>query len=72
MVSLLLWSQVNQSGLIGCDHPVGVSGVRMFVDLYKRISGKVGKYQAKDAKNGMMLNMGCSATTNNVFIVGKE
>lgn len=64
---------INPSGgLIGCGHPVGASGVRMFVDLYKQVTGKAGSYQVKGAKNGMMLNIGGSATTNYVFIVGKE
>lgn len=64
---------INPSGgLIGCGHPVGASGARMFVDLYKQVTGKAGKYQVKDAKNGMMLNIGGSATTNYVFIVGKR
>lgn len=44
----------------------------MFVDLYKQVTGKAGKYQVKGARNGMMLNIGGSATTNYVFIVGKE
>ena len=64
---------INPSGgLIGCGHPVGASGARMFVDLYKQVTGMAGKYQVKDAKNGMMLNIGGSATTNYVFIVGKD
>ena len=64
---------INPSGgLIGCGHPVGGSGARMFVDLYKQVTGKAGTYQIKGAKNGMMLNIGGSATTNYVFIVGKE
>lgn len=64
---------INPSGgLIGCGHPVGASGARMFVDLYKQVTGKAGNYQVKGAKNGMMLNIGGSATTNYVFIVGKE
>jgi len=58
--------------LIGCGHPVGASGARMFLDLYKQVTGKAGNYQVKNAKNGMMLNIGGSATTNYVFIVGKE
>ena len=63
---------INPSGgLIGCGHPVGASGVRMFVDLYKQVTGQAGNYQVKDARNGMMLNIGGSATTNYVFIVGK-
>ena len=61
----------DSGGLIGCGHPVGASGARMFVDLYKQVTGKAGKYQVKDAKNGMMLNIGGSATTNFVFIVGR-
>lgn len=64
---------INPSGgLIGCGHPVGASGARMFLDLYKQVSGKAGGYQLKKADNGMMLNIGGSATTNYVFIVGTE
>lgn len=64
---------INPSGgLIGCGHPVGASGARMFVDLYKQVTGKAGRYQVAGAKNAMMLNIGGSATTNYVFIVGME
>ena len=64
---------INPSGgLIGCGHPVGASGARMLLDLYKQVTGTAGKYQVQGAKNGMMLNIGGSATTNYVFIVGKE
>lgn len=64
---------INPSGgLIGCGHPVGASGARMLLDLYKQITGTAGQYQVIGAKNGMMLNIGGSATTNYVFIVGAE
>ena len=64
---------VNPSGgLIGCGHPVGATGARMFLDLYKQVSGLAGGYQIPGARNAMMLNLGGSATTNYVFIVGKE
>ena len=64
---------INPSGgLIGCGHPVGASGARMFLDLYKQVTGAAGDYQVEGVKNGMMLNIGGSATTNYVFIVGKE
>ena len=37
---------VNPSGgLIGCGHPVGASGVRMLLDLYKQVAGAAGGYQ---------------------------
>lgn len=64
---------INPSGgLIGCGHPVGASGARMFLDLYKQVTGKAGSFQIKNARNGMMLNIGGSATTNYVFIVGLQ
>ena len=64
---------INPSGgLIGCGHPVGGSGARMLLDLYKQVTGIAGGYQISGVKNGMMLNIGGSATTNYVFIVGKE
>ena len=63
---------VNPSGgLIGCGHPVGASGVRMLLDLYKQVTGRAGSCQVDGARNGMMLNIGGSATTNYVFIVGE-
>ncbi len=62
---------INPSGgLIGCGHPVGASGARMLLDLYKQVTGIAGDYQVKNAKNGMMLNIGGSATTNYVYVVG--
>ena len=62
---------INPSGgLIGCGHPVGASGARMLLDLYKQVTGTAGGYQVSGVKNGMMLNIGGSATTNYVFIVG--
>ncbi len=64
---------INPSGgLIGCGHPVGASGARMLLDLYKQVTGTAGGYQVQGAKNGMMLNIGGSATTNYVFVVGKK
>ncbi len=63
---------INPSGgLIGCGHPVGASGVRMMLDLYKQVANEAGDYQIKNVKNALMLNIGGSATTNYVFIVGK-
>ena len=62
---------VNPSGgLIGCGHPVGATGVRMLLDLYRQVTGTAGRYQIEGAKNAMMLNIGGTATTNYVFVVG--
>ena len=62
---------INPSGgLIGCGHPVGGTGVRMMLDLYKQVTNNAGNYQVRNAKNGMMLNLGGSASTNYCFIIG--
>lgn len=64
---------INPSGgLIGCGHPVGATGARMLLDLYKQVTGTAGGYQVAGAKNGMMLNIGGTATTNYVFIVTND
>lgn len=63
---------INPSGgLIGCGHPVGASGVRMMLDLYKQVTGNAGGYQVQKATTGAMLNIGGSATTNYVFVLSK-
>ncbi|WP_286152387.1 acetyl-CoA acetyltransferase [Sporofaciens musculi] len=67
---------INPSGgLMGCGHPVGGSGCRMFLDIFKQVSCKAGGYQVikngKIPQNAMMLNIGGTATTNYVFIVGR-
>jgi len=57
-------------GLIGVGHPVGASGVRMMLDLYKQVANKATTYQVEGAKNAMMLNIGGTATSNFSFIIG--
>lgn len=59
-------------GLIGAGHPVGASGVRMALDLYKQVTNQADDCQVDGAKNGIMLNIGGSATTNMTFVIGKE
>ena len=64
---------INPSGgLIGCGHPVGATGARMLLDLFKQVTESAGEYQVTGAKNGLMLNIGGTATSNYVFIVGQE
>lgn len=64
---------INPSGgLIGVGHPVGASGVRMFLDCYRQVTSQAGGYQLKKADIGVMLNIGGTATTNYVFVLGKH
>ena len=63
---------INPSGgLIGAGHPVGASGVRMALDIYKQVTDQAGEYQVDGAKNGLMLNIGGSATTSMTFVIGQ-
>ncbi len=63
---------INPSGgLIGAGHPVGASGVRMVLDIYKQVTDQAGNYQVENAKNGISLNIGGSATTNMTFVVSQ-
>lgn len=65
---------INASGgLIGCGHPHAATGIRMCLDLYKQLTGTAGKCQvAGNPKNGLMLNMGGTATSNYAFILGVD
>lgn len=62
---------INPSGgLIGAGHPVGASGVRMALDIYRQVTGQAGDFQVEGAKNGVTLNIGGSATTSISFVIG--
>ena len=64
---------INPSGgLIGAGHPVGATGARQLLDAYHQVNGSAGEYQVKGAKRVATLNIGGSATTNVVHIVGRE
>ena len=65
---------INPSGgLIGLGHPVGATGVRMFLDAYKQVTGTAGEYQLpKHVNKFATLNLGGSATTSVCFIVAKD
>ncbi len=62
---------VNPSGgLIGGGHPVGTTGTRQLLDACLQVTGKAGDYQVSGAKRVATLNIGGSATTNVVHIIG--
>lgn len=61
---------INPSGgLIGAGHPVGASGVRMAVDLFKQVTDQAGGTQIEGAKIGAMLNIGGSFASNYSFVI---
>jgi acetyl-CoA C-acetyltransferase len=64
---------VNPSGgLIGDGHPVGATGVRQVVEVFRQLSGMAAKYQIADARRMLTFNMGGSFTTNVVMLWGTE
>jgi acetyl-CoA C-acetyltransferase len=63
---------INPSGgLIGGGHPVGATGARQLLDVYKQVTDTAGDYQVPGAKKAATLNIGGTATTNICFIVGR-
>jgi len=64
---------INPSGgLIGGGHPVGTTGTRQLYDAYLQVSGKAGDYQVPGTRRVATLNVGGSATTNVVHIIGSD
>ena len=51
-------------GLIADGHPVGATGVRQVVEMFRQTSGEAGERQVEGAKTMMTFNMGGSLTTN--------
>ena len=58
--------------LIGAVHPVGSTGVRQLLHAHKQVAEKDDHYQVGGAKKVATLNIGGSATTNVVHIVGND
>ncbi|MCS6984995.1 MAG: acetyl-CoA acetyltransferase [Leptospiraceae bacterium] len=59
-------------GLIGAGHPVGATGVRQILDAWRQVTENAGDYQVEGAKRVATLNIGGSATTNVVHIIGVD
>lgn len=59
-------------GLMGIGHPVGATGVRMLLDAQQQITGTASEMQVPGAKRIATLNIGGSATTVVVLVVGRE
>lgn len=58
-------------GLMGIGHPVGATGVRMLLDAQKQVTGTAGEMQVAGAQRVATLNIGGSATTAVVLVVGR-
>ncbi|MEA3354939.1 MAG: thiolase domain-containing protein [Patescibacteria group bacterium] len=64
---------INTSGgLKACGHPVGATGVKQIVEIYKQLNGKAGKRQVKNAKIGLTHNVGGTGGTAVVHILRRQ
>ncbi|HMV68947.1 MAG TPA: hypothetical protein PKA64_19010 [Myxococcota bacterium] len=58
-------------GLVGFGHPVGATGVKQLVELWRQIHGRCGDYQiARAPRVGVAANMGGDDKTAVVTVVG--
>jgi acetyl-CoA C-acetyltransferase len=63
---------INLSGgLKGCGHPVGATGVKQVVEVFKQLLGEAGARQSNRAKIGLTQNVGGSGATSVVHIFSK-
>ena len=64
----------TDGGLKSFGHPIGASGLRMVYEIYHQLQGKAGPRQVKDAKLGLIHNIGGwpGAFTSAVAIFGRR
>ncbi len=64
---------VNTSGgLKAAGHPVGATGVKQIVEIYRQLKGVAGNKQVKNAKTGLTHNVGGSGATAVIHILQKD
>ena len=64
---------VNTSGgLKAAGHPVGATGVKQIVEIYRQLKGVAGKKQVKNAKIGLTHNVGGSGATAVIHILKSD
>lgn len=72
------WLEMNgryplnpSGGLIGAGHPVGATGVRMALDLYRQMTESAGGYQVPlRNRRALQVNIGGSGTTVVAMVIG--
>lgn len=62
----------SRGGLLGCGHPIGVTGIDQVGEITIQLQGKAGRRQKKDCKIGLVHNMAAAGTSSTIIILGKE
>lgn len=61
---------INTSGgLKSCGHPIGASGLRMIGEITNQLRGRAGKRQVKDARRGLVHNLGGLGAVTSVIVL---
>lgn len=64
---------VNTSGgLKSCGHPIGASGLRMIAEITYQLRGRAGRRQVKDARLGLVHNLGGLGAVASVIVLGNS
>ena len=58
----------TSGGLIADGHPVGATGVRQVVEMFRQVNEEAGDRQVRGARTVMTFNMGGSLTTSVAMI----
>lgn len=58
----------TNGGLIGAGHPIGATGVAQSIEIVQQLRNEAGKRQAKNAKNGIALNLSASVSTASAIV----
>ena len=64
---------VNTSGgLKSCGHPIGASGLRMIGEIANQLRGRCGRRQVRDARRGLVHNLGGLGAVTSVVVLGNS
>ncbi len=62
---------INPSGgLKSCGHPIGATGLRMITEVCQHLLGRAGERQVKDARLGLIHNLGGAGSVASVIVLG--
>ena len=59
-----------RGGILGCGHPVGVTGVAQTAEIAMQLSGRAEKRQVDECDIGLVHNLAAAGTSSTVIVLG--
>jgi acetyl-CoA C-acetyltransferase len=59
-----------RGGILGCGHPIGVTGIAQTAEISAQLSGKADKRQVDRCDIGLVHNLAAAGTSSSVIILG--